>query len=61
MRKKKIKTFVKTAFVGVNLKLIEYEYFHIPTKQWEYGPAGDHNLILDYLVGAYILRAIQSD
>jgi len=60
-KKNQIKTFSITAFDGGALKLIADEYIHIPTEKGEYGPAEDIHMILDHLIGAYLLRATRDD
>ena len=34
---------------------------HVPTDYKEYGPAEDAHMVLDHLVGSYLMRAINSD
>ena len=60
-KKNQIKTFAITAFDGGALKLMAEEYIHIPTEHGEYGPAEDLHMILDHLVGAYLMRATKND
>lgn len=58
---KKIRTFALTAFDGGLLKKIADDGVHVPTEQAEYGPAEDAHIILDHLVGAYLLRRIATE
>jgi D-sedoheptulose 7-phosphate isomerase len=60
-KRNQIKTFSITAFDGGALKLTADEYIHIPTEKGEYGPAEDIHMILDHLIGAYLLRATRDD
>ena len=54
-----IKTVAITAFDGGKMKAIANEGIHIQTDLKEYGPAEDAHMILDHLVGAYLMRAIK--
>ncbi len=54
-----IETFAITAFDGGRLKQIAGSGFHIPTGPKEYGPAEDIHMILDHLVGAYLMRFVK--
>ena len=56
----KIKTVAITAFDGGKIKIIADQGIHIPTGQKEYGPAEDLHLIIDHLVGAYLMRMIHN-
>jgi D-sedoheptulose 7-phosphate isomerase len=51
-----IKTVAITGFDGGALKLMSHENIHIPTENGEYGPVEDLHMILDHLVGAYLMR-----
>jgi len=57
MKKNQIKTFAITAFYGGDLKSVSNKSIHIPTEKGEYGPSEDLHMIVDHLVGAYLLRA----
>jgi D-sedoheptulose 7-phosphate isomerase len=59
-KKNQIKTLTITGFDGGKLKLMADEYIHIPTEIGEHGPAEDLHMMLDHLVGAYLLRATKS-
>ncbi len=54
-----IKTVSITAFDGGALKKIADNCVHVPTQTAEYGPAEDAHMILDHLVGAYLMRYIK--
>ncbi len=53
-----IKTVAITAFDGGKMKVIADEGIHVPTALKEYGPAEDVHMMLDHLVGAYLMRLI---
>ncbi len=53
-----IKTVAITAFDGGKMKQIADECVHVPTAPKEYGPAEDAHMVLDHLVGAYLMRFI---
>lgn len=57
-RSMRIKTVSLTAFDGGQLKKIADEGIHIPTESKEYGPAEDAHMMIDHLVGAYLMRLI---
>lgn len=54
-----IKTIAVTAFDGGKIKAIADEGIHVPTALKEYGPAEDAHMMLDHLVGAYLMRLIK--
>jgi D-sedoheptulose 7-phosphate isomerase len=43
------------------MKPMADEGVHVPTAPKEYGPAEDAHMVLDHLVGAYLMRAIKND
>jgi D-sedoheptulose 7-phosphate isomerase len=53
-----IKTVAITAFDGGKMKPMADEGVHVPTAPKEYGPAEDAHMVLDHLVGAYLMRSI---
>lgn len=53
-----IKTVAITAFSGGAMKEVADEGIHVPTGPKEYGPAEDAHMILDHLLGNYLLRLI---
>ena len=55
-----IKTIAITAFDGGQLRTIADQGIHIPTGNKEYGPAEDLHLIIDHLVGAYLMRMVKN-
>ena len=55
-----IKTVAITAFTGGAMKEMADEGIHVPTGPKEYGPAEDAHMILDHLIGNYLLRFIQN-
>lgn len=46
-----------TAFDGGELKRLAALNVHVPTARGEYGPSEDVHMILDHLVGAYLMHA----
>lgn len=54
-----ITTVGLTAFDGGKLKAMADQCVHVPTEKGEYGPAEDGHMVLDHLVGAYLLRAVK--
>ena len=54
-----IRTVSITAFDGGKLKDMADEGIHVPTGPKEYGPAEDAHMVLDHLVGAYMMRYIK--
>lgn len=55
-----IKTVAITAFDGGKMKQIADECVHVPTAPKEYGPAEDAHMVLDHLVGAYLMRLVHA-
>lgn len=55
-----IKTVAITAFDGGKMKQMADECVHVPTAPKEYGPAEDAHMVLDHLVGAYLMRFIHA-
>jgi len=54
-----IKTVALTAFDGGKLKKIADDGIHVPTGPKEYGPAEDAHMVLDHLIGAYLVRLVR--
>ena len=50
-----------TAFDGGKLKKLVDKGVHIPTDKGEYGPAEDGHMILDHLVGSYLIRLVRTE
>ncbi len=46
-------------FDGGRMKEIADQGVHIPTGNKEYGPAEDLHMILDHLIGSYLMRLIK--
>jgi D-sedoheptulose 7-phosphate isomerase len=55
-----IRTVAITAFDGGKMRQIADEGVHVPTASKEYGPAEDAHMMLDHLVGAYLMRAVRA-
>ena len=56
-----IKTVALTAFDGGKMKEIADYGVHVPTGMKEYGPAEDVHMVLDHLVGSYLMRFIKKE
>jgi D-sedoheptulose 7-phosphate isomerase len=54
-----IKTVALTAFCGGKMREIADYNIHIPTDEKEYGPAEDLHMILDHLIGNYLIRLVK--
>ena len=54
-----MRTLALTAFDGGELLQIAQEAVHVPTGPGEYGPAEDAHMVLNHLVGAYLMRAVR--
>jgi D-sedoheptulose 7-phosphate isomerase len=54
-----IKTVAITSFDGGRMKVVADEGIHVPTAPKEYGPAEDAHMVLDHLVGAYLMRMVK--
>lgn len=52
-------TIALTAFDGGRLRANAKHSVHVPTNRGEYGPAEDAHMVLDHLVGAYLLRVVK--
>ena len=55
-----IKTIAITAFDGGKMKAMADEGIHVPTEPKEYGPAEDAHMVLDHLVGAFLMRYVKA-
>lgn len=53
-----IKAVALTAFDGGKMKHVADDGIHVPTGLKEYGPAEDAHMVLDHLVGAYLMRLV---
>jgi D-sedoheptulose 7-phosphate isomerase len=54
-----IRTVAITAFDGGRMKQIAEQGIHVPTAAKEYGPAEDAHMVLDHLIGAYLIRMVK--
>lgn len=54
-----IKTVALTAFDGGKMRTVADEGIYVPTGMKEYGPAEDAHMILDHLVGAYLINLVK--
>jgi D-sedoheptulose 7-phosphate isomerase len=48
-----------TAFDGGTLRGVVDVSVHVPTNKGEYGPAEDGHMVLDHLVGSYLMRFVK--
>ncbi len=48
-----------TAFDGGKLREVVDFSVHVPTNKGEYGPAEDGHMVLDHLVGSYLMRFVK--
>lgn len=55
-----IKSVAITAFDGGKMKQMADECVHVPTAPKEYGPAEDAHMVLDHLIGAYLMRFVHA-
>ena len=55
-----IATVAITAFDGGKMKSIADHGIHVPTGPKEYGPAEDAHMVLDHLIGAYLMRYVKN-
>ena len=55
-----VKTVAITAVEGGKMRGMADEGVHVPTENKEYGPAEDAHLILNHLIGAYLMRVIKA-
>lgn len=53
-----LRTVAITAFDGGKMKGMAEQGVHVPTDLKEYGPAEDAHMILDHLVGAFLMRYV---
>jgi len=58
-KKKETTTVGLTAFDGGKLRKIVDISVHVPTEQKEYGPAEDGHMVLDHLIGSYLMRCVK--
>ena len=56
----KIHTVAITAFDGGRMKAMAEHGIHVPTAPKEYGPAEDAHMVLDHLIGAFLMRYIKT-
>lgn len=59
-RSAEIRIVAITAFDGGKMKGLADEGIHVPTDPKEYGPAEDAHMVLDHLVGAYLMRQVRA-
>jgi D-sedoheptulose 7-phosphate isomerase len=54
-----IKTLALTAFDGGKMRLAADGGIYVPTNLKEYGPAEDAHMILDHLIGAFLIQLVK--
>lgn len=54
-----MRTIALTAFDGGVISKMAEDGVHVPTGPKEYGPAEDAHMVLDHLVGAYLMRVVR--
>lgn len=55
-----IKRVAITGFDGGRMKAMADQGIHVPTAPKEYGPAEDAHMMLDHLVGAYLMHLVRA-
>lgn len=53
-------TVALTGFDGGRLKELAHVSVHVPTAKGEYGPVEDAHMVLDHLVGAFLIHLVRS-
>lgn len=56
-----MKTVAITAFDGGRMKQVADLGIHVPTGPREYGPAEDAHMMIDHLVGAYLIQLVKAE
>ena len=51
----------RTSISNFTIKKLVDTGVHIPTDKGEYGPAEDGHMILDHLVGSYLIRLVRTE
>jgi D-sedoheptulose 7-phosphate isomerase len=59
-KQKEAVTVGLTAFDGGKLRKVVDLSVHVPTGKNEYGPAEDAHMVLDHLVGSYLIRFVKT-
>jgi D-sedoheptulose 7-phosphate isomerase len=59
-RQNGIRTVAITSFDGGKMRPMADQGVHVPTAPKEYGPAEDAHMVLDHLLGAYLLRLVRT-
>jgi len=55
-----LRTVALTAFDGGRIRVMADQGVHVPTDLGEYGPAEDAHMVLDHLLGAFLIRLVRS-
>lgn len=56
-----VRTVAITSFDGGKMRPIADQGVHVPTAPKEYGPAEDAHMVLDHLLGAYLMRLVRDE
>jgi D-sedoheptulose 7-phosphate isomerase len=54
-----VRTVALTAFDGGMMRKVADQGVHVPTGLKEYGPAEDAHMVLDHLIGAYLIQLVK--
>jgi D-sedoheptulose 7-phosphate isomerase len=54
-------TVALTGFDGGALKALARHVVHVPTEKGEYGPVEDAHMVLDHLIGSYLIRLVRDE
>lgn len=60
-KSKGARTVALTGFDGGRIAKMADLNVHIPTEPGEYGPAEDGHMILDHLIGSYLIRLVRAE
>tara|TARA_B110000438_G_scaffold297895_1_gene345068 strand:- start:2524 stop:3165 length:642 start_codon:yes stop_codon:yes gene_type:complete len=55
-----LRSVALTAFDGGRIRAMADQGVHVPTDLGEYGPAEDAHMVLDHLIGAFLMRVVRS-
>ena len=55
-----LRSVALTAFDGGRIRAMADQGVHVPTEMGEYGPAEDAHMVLDHLIGAFLMRVVRS-
>ena len=55
-----LRSVALTAFDGGRIRAMADQGVHVPTELGEYGPAEDAHMVLDHMIGAFLMRVVRS-